>query len=250
MQMPKLIFFDLDGTLAQSKQALTSEMATLLAKLLEHTRVAIVSGGALPQFLEQVVEQLPAHTRLSNLYLLPTSGAALYAWQGSVWHKVYEERLSHQEPELVETAMREAAAETKLIDVNEKSYGERIEYRGGQVSLSALGQEAPINLKREWDPEKVKRKKLQQAIALRLPGYAVGMGGMTTIDVNKQGIDKAYGIHQLCEWLHIEEREALYVGDQLVEGGNDEAAFRTDAATRAVSSLTDTTSLIRSLLSA
>ena len=248
MQMPKLIFFDLDGTLAQSKQALTSEMATLLAKLLEHTRVAIVSGGALPQFLEQVVEQLPAHTRLSNLYLLPTSGAALYAWQGSVWHKVYEERLSHQEAELIETAMREAAAETKLIDVNEKSYGERIEYRGGQVSLSALGQHASVSLKKAWDPDKSKRRALQAAIAKRLPAYHVGMGGMTTIDVNKKGIDKGYGIHQLCERLHIKESDALYVGDQLVAGGNDEAAFDTDIKTRAVDSLEDTVALIHDLL--
>src|SRR3989344_8983282 len=71
--MPKLIFFDLDGTLAVSKSNLTQEMAGLVAELLERTRVAVVSGGALPQFLEQVVEQLPLDANYLHLYLLPTS---------------------------------------------------------------------------------------------------------------------------------------------------------------------------------
>ncbi len=76
--MNPLVIFDLDGTLAESKQPLTKEMALLLANLLSSTKVAIVSGGALPQFLTQIVAQLPLDANLPNLYLLPTSGAALY----------------------------------------------------------------------------------------------------------------------------------------------------------------------------
>lgn len=248
--MPKIIFFDLDGTLAESKQPLTAEMAGLVAKLLERTKVAVVSGGALPQFIEQVVERLPEGANLANLYLEPTSGAALYEYQKGQWHKIYEEHLSQAQRDEIERAMREAATETGLIDFKTLSYGELIEYRGGQVSLSALGQHAPVELKREWDRDKSKRKALQAAIAKRLPNFHAGMGGMTTIDVNKKGIDKAYGIHQLCERLHIPEQEALYVGDQLVAGGNDEAAFDTDIKTHQVDSLEDTTALIHSLLAA
>ena len=76
--MTKLIIFDLDGTLAESKQPLTDEMAALVARLLAATRVAVISGGALSQFLKQVVAMLPVDANLANLYLLPTSGAALY----------------------------------------------------------------------------------------------------------------------------------------------------------------------------
>src|SRR3989344_8747724 len=107
--MPKLIFFDLDDTLAVSKQPLTDEAGGLVAQLLERTKVAVVSGGALPQFLEQVVGRLPEGANLANLYLEPTSGAALYEYQGgpstelgASWHKVYEERLSEREREDVE----------------------------------------------------------------------------------------------------------------------------------------------------
>jgi len=81
----RLIIFDLDGTLAESKQAITSEMAEQVAKLLTETRVAIISGGAFSQFLKQVVALLPVDANLANLYLLPTSGAALYEFRNDNW---------------------------------------------------------------------------------------------------------------------------------------------------------------------
>tara|TARA_R110002111_G_scaffold130528_1_gene195320 strand:+ start:912 stop:1181 length:270 start_codon:yes stop_codon:yes gene_type:complete len=46
----ELIVFDLDGTLAQSKSPLDTEMAELLTSLLCIVQVAVISGGAWPQF--------------------------------------------------------------------------------------------------------------------------------------------------------------------------------------------------------
>jgi HAD superfamily hydrolase (TIGR01484 family) len=74
------------------------------------------------------------------------------------------------------------------------------------------------------------------------------MGGTTTIDVTKKGIDKAYGIHQLSKRLKINESDILYVGDELGAGGNDEAVFKTLAQTHAVRSPQDTADLIHSLV--
>lgn len=246
--MPKLLIFDLDGTLADSKQPLTNEMAGLVAELLAVTRVAIISGGALPQFLKQVVGVLPKDTNLANLYLLPTSGAALYEWWGGDWNKVYEERLSETEAHTIETAMRAAAEETGLINFSEPVWGERIEYRGGQVTMSALGQHAPLDEKKAWDPDHTKRRMLQRTLAARLPAFSVGMGGATTIDVTKRGVDKAYGLRKLCERLNIREADALYVGDELVAGGNDEAVFKTQAETQGVKDPNETTGVIKKLL--
>ncbi|MEK7515562.1 MAG: HAD hydrolase family protein, partial [Patescibacteria group bacterium] len=132
----KLIIFDLDGTLAESKLALTAEMAGLVAKLLAATRVAVISGGALSQFLKQVVSQLPVEVNLANLYILPTSGAALYEFRDDNWKKIYEERLSEKDKDIIETAMTSAAKDTGIINFSDRSWGERIEYRGGQVTLS------------------------------------------------------------------------------------------------------------------
>jgi phosphomannomutase len=248
--MPKLVIFDLDGTLAESKQPLALKMAALVAKLLGATRVAVISGGALSQFLKQIVAQLPIDVNLANLYLLPTSGGALYEFQNDDWKKIYEERLSEKEKDTIEAAMRAASTETGLIDFSKSAYGERIEYRGSQVSMSALGQQAPITLKKEWDPDHTKRRVLQANIATRLPEFEVRYGGSTTIDVTKRGIDKAYGIRKLCERLGILESDALYVGDELESGGNDEAVYKTDVKTKSVKNPTDTARLIESVLSA
>jgi len=250
MDMYKLIIFDLDGTLAESKQPLTLRMATLLSRLLAATRVAIISGGALGQFLKQAVSQLPSDAKLANLYLLPTSGGALYEWRKETWNKVYEERLSEKEVSTIESAMRAVADETGLINFRDQSWGERIEYRGSQVSMSALGQQAPIALKKAWDPDHTKRRALQAAIAERLPEFSVRYGGSTTIDVTKRGIDKAYGLRKLCERLDIEESDALYVGDELASGGNDEAVYKTNVQTKAVKDPAETITLIGKILTA
>jgi len=246
--MHPLIIFDLDGTLAESKQPLASEMASLIAKLLVHTKVGIISGGSLGQFLKQVVGRLPHSAHLANLYLLPTSGSALYEYRTGTWHKIYEERLSEKDVHFIETAMREAAEETGIIDFSAPAWGERIEYRGGQVSLSALGQQAPFALKKEWDPTRKNRHLLQAAIAARLPEFSAGIGGATTIDVTKREIDKAYGVRQLCKRLHLHEKDALYVGDELESGGNDEAVYKTEVQTRDTESPAETARFIESIL--
>lgn len=248
MNIPKLIVFDLDGTLAESKQPLTGEMAALVAKLLAHMPVAVISGGALEQFLKQIVARLPHDTNLSNLYLLPTSGAALYEYCSNAWKKVYEERLSERDAHAIGTAMREAGEEAGVIDFSLPAWGERIEYRGGQVTLSALGQHAPIALKKAWDPDHTKRHMLQEVIATKLPEFLVSFGGATSIDVTRRGIDKAYGLRKLCGRLHLHERDALYVGDELTPGGNDEAVFKTDAVTKSVKDPAETILLMTALL--
>jgi len=57
--MKKLIVFDLDGTLAESKSSLDAEMSRLLGDLLGIAKVAVISGGGWPQFEKQVLSHLP-----------------------------------------------------------------------------------------------------------------------------------------------------------------------------------------------
>ncbi|VUC37716.1 unnamed protein product, partial [Clonostachys rosea] len=48
--MISLVAFDLDGTLAESKQPLKDDMAEAIADLLAVSHVAVISGGDWPQF--------------------------------------------------------------------------------------------------------------------------------------------------------------------------------------------------------
>jgi hydroxymethylpyrimidine pyrophosphatase-like HAD family hydrolase len=47
------------------------------------------------------------------------------------------------------------------------------------------------------------------------------MGGTTSIDVTKPGIDKAYGIRKLRDILGIAIDEMIFIGDAIFPGGND-----------------------------
>jgi hydroxymethylpyrimidine pyrophosphatase-like HAD family hydrolase len=47
------------------------------------------------------------------------------------------------------------------------------------------------------------------------------MGGTTSLDVTKPGIDKAYGIRKLRDILKISLAEMIFIGDALFAGGND-----------------------------
>lgn len=78
--MKKLVVFDLDGTLAESKSAIDPEMAALLDSLLDIVKVAVISGGDWPQFEQQLLANLPSKARLTNLSILPTTGTKYYKY--------------------------------------------------------------------------------------------------------------------------------------------------------------------------
>lgn len=62
--MKKLIVFDLDGTLAESKSPIDTEMSGLLHDLLAIVKVAVISGGDWPQFEKKLLSNLPHDERL------------------------------------------------------------------------------------------------------------------------------------------------------------------------------------------
>jgi phosphomannomutase len=246
--IPALVIFDVDKTINRSKQPIAPDMAVVFAKLLEKTRVAIMSGGLLSALKHIVVEQLPADANITNLSILPTSGAALYECTGDAWNEIYAETITPDEAKRIGGEIEVACAETGLIDVSSASYGDRIEYRSAQVTLSALGQEAPVDEKEAWDTDGQKKRMLRDAIAKKLPEYDVKTGGSTSVDVTKHGINKAYGVRKLSDHLSIPVSDMLYVGDALYPDGNDEVVKQTGIVTRQVADASETLQFITELL--
>ncbi len=246
--LPRTVIFDLDETLAESKQPMSGDMAELFAQLLAHTTAAVISGQKHELVLRHTHETLPEYANRSNLYLLPTCGASLHAHEDGSWKTVYEELLSIEDAACIKAAIEEAIEETGLIDLAAESYGERIEHRGSSVTLSALGQTAPLPEKLAWDPERSKRPVLREAIARRLTNFDVRTGGSTSFDVTKPGLNKAYGVRKLSEHLSIPISDMLYIGDALFPGGNDEVVKETGIETRQTSGPLETARIIRELL--
>ena len=148
--MKKLIVFDLDGTLAESKASIDAEMATLLNSLLGIVKVSVISGGAWSQFEKQVLAHLSHDDRLKNLSLLPTCGTKFYQYESN-WEQLYSEDFTVAERKAIVEALRQAITSTDCKV--ERLWGEVIEDRGSQITFSALGQQAPLEEKNKWDPD-------------------------------------------------------------------------------------------------
>lgn len=219
----KLIAFDLDDTLAVTKSPISDRMGALLVRLLDHYDVCIISGGKFEQFKKQVVDRLeaPAH-KLNKMHLMPTCGTRYYRYNEleNEWAIQYAEDLTNNEKKrIIEVTERLA----KAMELWPKSpYGDVIEDRGSQISISMLGQLAPAEEKYNWAAKYSERRlELRTAIAGEIPEFEVRAGGSTTIDITRIGIDKAYGMHKLIDALDISKDDILFVGDNLREGGND-----------------------------
>jgi HAD superfamily hydrolase (TIGR01484 family) len=130
----------------------------------------------------------------------------------------------------------------------EKVWGEAIEDRGSQITFSALGQQAPLEEKKKWDPDFAKRKKIKAILDTSIPEFSVRLGGATSIDVTKPGIDKAYGIRKLRDVLGISLKEMIYIGDALFVGGNDYPAEQAGVVSISVRGPNETKPVVEAII--
>ncbi|MFA6554038.1 MAG: HAD-IIB family hydrolase [Candidatus Paceibacterota bacterium] len=241
----KLVIFDLDGTLTKSKSPIEPVMADLISKLLVTTKVAIISGGGYPQFQTQFISKIPsASENYGNLLLLPTSGTKLYVWKGD-WQEQYAENLEQKEKAKIMTALN-LILNSSAYEKPAVVYGDLIEDRGSQITFSALGQKAPVELKYAWDPTRKKREYIASLLMPKIPEFDIRVGGATSVDITRKGVNKAYGIRKLEQYLKLSVDDILFVGDALFYGGNDYPAKTTGVDCISVKGPEETEALIRS----
>jgi phosphomannomutase len=216
----KLLAFDLDGTLVESKTALSPSMSHILSSLLNQYKIAIVTGAEYERLLSQVIQKLDIdQNKLSNLYILPACGTQFYSYQNAAWGKVYSETLSKEERTKIINAL-ETTYNTSGFRP-EKIYGDLIRDIDSQITLSAIGQDAPIEVKVDWDKDFRKREVIKAKLQKLIPEFSIKIGGTTSIDITKPGIDKAFGVSKIIEILNLQKEDILFFGDAIVPEGND-----------------------------
>ncbi len=159
---------------------------------------------------------------------MPTCGTQYYVYNAVTenWDQVYAENFTEAEKESIIEALERGINELGLRE--KQVYGEIIEDRGSQITFSALGQDIVAELglkgveaKEAWDPDNSKKQGLRDYVAALIPDFEVRVGGGTSIDITKPGIDKAYGMRKLINHLEISKDDILFMGDMLQPGGND-----------------------------
>ncbi|MBX4200267.1 HAD-IIB family hydrolase [Candidatus Parcubacteria bacterium] len=244
----RLIIFDLDGTLAQSKSSIDSEMQCLIEELLKTRKVLVISGGKWRQFKVQLLDKLNlSPEQLVNLFIATGGGSSMYRFEEGEVREMYSNVFDHEEREKVLEAFKYAM--DAAYEKPEKTYGDIIEDRGSQITFSGLGQEAPLEEKNKWDPDRKKRQAIVYKLMEKIPDFEIHMGGATSIDITQKGKDKAFGIRNASDRLGIPLENILYVGDALYPGGNDEPALETGVDCQAVKDIENTKRLIKEIIS-
>jgi len=225
----KVIAFDLDGTLAPSKSPLPDRMAKALNGLLDKYQVCVISGGKFEQFEKQLLANLKATpAKLKKLHLMPTCGTRYlrYDEKSKKWETIYAEDFNEKQKEKIISVLNKVVSELGYKE--KKTWGETIEDRGSQITFSALGQDIVdvlgqkgVEMKEAWDADNSKKNHIRDTVAPLLSEFEVRVGGVTSIDITKPGIDKAYGMQKLLDMLSISKGDILFIGDRLAEGGND-----------------------------
>ncbi len=105
---------------------------------------------------------------------------------------------------------------------------DQVQDRDSQITLSAIGRHAPLELKKKFDPDGGKRKIWVEFLKDHLSPdkYEINIGGTTSLDVTQKGLDKERGIKEFLKFNHIDKEEVLFIGDKLYPGGNDYPASR------------------------
>ena len=227
MIIKQLIAFDLDGTLAPSKSHFDPRMVGLFNRLLEKYQVCVISGAKYELFQRQFLTQITTDPQLlGRLHLMPTTGTRYYRFVDGEWQQQYAEDFSPEDRDRIIAALERGLDETGTRV--EKTYGPTIEDRGSQITLSPLGQEVVaelgeegLRLKDSWDPDMKIRQRIAAVAQQDIPEFNVKVAGLTSIDVTVPGVDKAYGMNKLMQATSLTKEDILFMGDKIVEGGND-----------------------------
>ena len=244
----KLFIFDVDRTLALSKQPIDEEMCELLGKLLEKREVALISGGKYKVYTEIYLKKLNLDPLLLNkLYLFPTCGSRFLRYVNGEHKQVYFEEIPEDERKRIIECCHKMFKEIGFVHP-EKIYGVQIEDRKSQVTFSAFGQKAPPAVKEGWDLDYKKRRPMIEVLKRMLPEYDIRGGGASSFDVTMKGIDKGFGIQKMKEYLGYDIKEMFFAGDDLSELGNDYSVHLQGVECLHVNSIDQTKEAIREYL--
>ena len=203
------LFFDLDKTIAPSREPILPEMFDLLMSL-PHD-IVIVSG----QWTNKIAWQ---SNELPTTRLGQNGNHAVTAEGTELWYTPLTDGERAAIMEHIEQLI------DRLPEPPNREYTP-IEDRGGQITFSPIGNTAPVELKRAYDPDASKRRALLEAVPFISEELVVKMGGSTSLDYIHKDRHKGANVKRLIAHNGWEAESCVYIGDGLYPGGNDESVI-------------------------
>ncbi|KAF7496454.1 Phosphomannomutase 2 [Sarcoptes scabiei] len=235
MKSTKIVLFDIDGTLTEPRQSITTEMDRLLLELHEKIDIGLVSGSDLPKLVEQMnCNNFPNVTNsfedpTENLinrfdYIFAENGLVAFN-QGKLIHKksIVSELGENKLQEIINFVL-EYLSKISLP----KKRGNFIEFRNGMINVSPIGRSCSQEERMEFfefDRVHGIRRRLVEALQMKFNQHTdenpirmhFAIGGQISIDCYPQGWDKSYCL----QFLQDRYEEIYFFGDRTQLGGND-----------------------------
>lgn len=205
----KHLFFDMDMTIAPSRQPILPEMFELLSNAPQD--IIIVSG----QDVEKIKWQ---SNNLPAIVLGQNGNHGIDTAGNELWNIPL---LPHQRDQILD----HISEIVELLEHELNHDWNPIEERGAQITFSPIGNTAPVEVKKIYDPDRKKRESLLARIPFASEDLVVKIGGSTSLDYIHKDRHKGTNVQKLIDWMGWDKSECIYYGDGLFPGGNDEAVI-------------------------
>lgn len=197
-------FFDMDGTICDSKQVIKWNM---LKKLNAMPYDIIVISG-------QSIDHMNSQLATLKGTRMPQSGNIMPMWQYLLSKAEVAEIYAHMAK--VRGVFR------KYLSWKRTDY---IENRGCQISFSFMGHGATYHDKMQFDPVYGKRKEVLKKLPFIHPDLDCTIAGTTCFDYTRKDGKKGNNIQRYIEYMKWNKEDCIYFGDALFKGGNDESVI-------------------------
>ncbi len=213
--MPKLMAFDLDGTLAQHKTPLGEKNRSVLERLSKKYTLLMVGAGTCARIFNQ-------------LGRFPINIIGNYGMQYSEYNAEtgdIEIKANESAPVDREEVLRRAEAIRDKYNLHEFA-GETLEFHPtGMLTFPVLGTKANIADKLAYDPDRSKRRVMYQYVRDLFYDYKVMIGGSSSFDIVPGQYGKYNALMNYLTEHGLTKDDVVYCGDDYMEGGNDHDVY-------------------------
>jgi len=224
---PGALLFDMDGTLTDPRQLITSEVLEVLQSIPAVVTKHLVTGSD----MVKVEEQIPVPDLL-NIF------NRVYTCNGTrVWNcnLDMDDETRPIEPELIHKVdLLDHYSEADinhivnvLLRIASETHtkiktGTFVEWRESQINFSVVGRDCTTSQREDyikWDTKSGEREKIIDQLQKEFKGWGLSfrLGGQISIDITREGWDKSYAFKNMIE----SPDQCVFFGDTICKDGND-----------------------------
>tara|TARA_Y100000310_G_C20431193_1_gene691545 strand:+ start:71 stop:841 length:771 start_codon:yes stop_codon:yes gene_type:complete len=218
----KFIFADVDDTICESCQQISPEMAKQISKMIQNDyEFAFISGTKSADLIKMISSLVK-----EKHHILGTTGTNYTFVHNDISNEKYNYSLDEIEKNEIFNALQKLILEYDIQPMTNRA--DQLQDRNSQITLSAIGRNAPSTMKRNHDPDGIKRATWVKYLRnfLSEDKYDIKVAGTTSIDITRKGLDKEWGIRKFAEYYKVKLDQILFFGDKIYPGGNDFPATR------------------------